>query len=76
MENLRIIPIMMFLSGALLMYSGFKNVNPMDVLRGNISEFNDEQDFDEGYSSSSDPFYDGIPQYRRPSSSGSSGSFY
>lgn len=68
MESLRLLPIMMFLSGVLLIYSGIKGVYPIDVIRGNIEGFNDTQDpTNVGYSSTDNPFYAGTPYYKRPS---------
>jgi hypothetical protein len=66
MESLRVLPIMMFLSGALLIYCGIKGVYPIDVIRGNISGFENDPT-NVGYDSTSNPFYAGTPLYRRPS---------
>lgn len=68
MESLRLLPIAMFLSGVLLIYSGIKGVYPMDVIRGNIQGFQDTQDpANVGYGANDNPFYAGTPYYRRPS---------
>ena len=57
MEGLRILPVAMFLTGILLMYAGFKNVSPMDVIRRNIGQFQAEEDRDQGYGITDDPLY-------------------
>lgn len=70
MESMRLLPIMMFLSGVLLIYSGIKGVYPIDVIRGNIEGFQDSQDSTNvGYGPSDNPYYAGTPYYRRPSQS-------
>lgn len=66
MESMRILPIMMFLSGMMLMYCGFKNVSPMDVIRGNIGDFQNYEDSDQGYGVTDDPLYAGVPLYHSP----------
>lgn len=76
MEGLRILPVAMFLTGILLMYAGFKNASPMDVIRNNIGEFQNWQDSDNGYGMDDDPFYGGVPLYHRPIGRQSPGGYY
>lgn len=76
MESLRILPVAMFLTGVLLMYAGFKNIAPLDIVRGNIGKFQDYDDNDLGYGMDDDPFYGGVPMYHRPAGMGNPGGYY
>ncbi len=75
MESLRILPIMMFLGGVLLIYSGIKGVYPIDVIRGNIQGFQDQDTTPVGYGATDNPFYAGTPYYRRPAQTDTPGLF-
>ena len=66
MEGLRLLPVFMFLSGILLVYAGFKNMTPVEVMRGSIRDFQDWDDSDQGYGMSDNPFYGGVPLYSNP----------
>lgn len=69
MEQLKFIPITMFLTGILLMYSGFKGIKPIDVLRQNIGSL-DQPGGPNLYTESTNPYYAGVPQYVRPGGMG------
>lgn len=36
METLRVIPVAMFLTGVVLIYSGFKGIKPLDLIKQNL----------------------------------------
>lgn len=76
MEDLRFIPLLMFFSGALLVYSGFRDTTPLDMIRtffGNSPSAGQPDSFSED----TDPFYAGVDfrTYHAPPRGGNPG-FY
>lgn len=69
MEQLKVIPVFMFLIGITLIYSGFKDVTPLDVIRGNIGGLQSPDEPDP-FAPDTNPLYAGIPVYQRPSNTG------
>ncbi|MGE3429262.1 MAG: hypothetical protein AB7I44_21145 [Hyphomicrobiaceae bacterium] len=77
MEDLRILPLAMFFAGALLIYSGFTNQAPSDVVR-NALRRNPNNAQEDLYSADRNPIYAGVPisTYSRPVAYADRGYFY
>lgn len=72
MESLRVIPVAMFLAGVTLIYAGFKNMKPLDVIRQNLGSLSNTGasggQTTVPYTENADYNYVGTPQYRSPGS--------
>lgn len=66
MEQLRFIPVAMFLTGITLIYAGFTNQRPLDILRGNLGGLANTpvQPSTIPFTSDVDPYYAGTQTYR------------
>jgi hypothetical protein len=62
MESLRILPLAMFLTGALLVYAGFSDQRPSDIVRnalkGGDGSSGGQEDL---YAQDRNPYYAGVP---------------
>ena len=73
MEQLRVIPVFMFLAGIVLVYSGFKGQAPLDIIRNNLGSLGDDNVTatesspytPAQYGVTSNPYYVGVA-YTRP----------
>ena len=75
MEQLRIIPVFMFLTGITLVYAGFTNQRPLDVIRGQLGGLTGGQGLPNTvpFTEDGDPNYvgtSGAAVYVRPTMSG------
>ena len=71
MESLRVIPVAMFLAGVTLIYAGFKNMRPLDVIRQNLGSLSDGASGGPAtvpYTSDADYNYVGTPTRVQPGS--------
>lgn len=75
MEDLKFIPLLMFFTGALLVYSGFANTTPLAIIREFLGSSTMQPD--DLYTETTDPFYAGVPirTYHAPPRGGNPG-FY
>lgn len=79
MEQLRLVPILMFFTGCLLVYSGFSDKSPTEILKGVLSPVNNPQA--NLYGPSVNPTYAGVTNapailsYQAPSNSLAVGTF-
>lgn len=76
MEDLRILPLAMFFAGALLIYSGFTNQKPSDVVRNALTRGQSAPDYTDLYAADRDPLYAGVRTYTRPTAYTDRGYFY
>ena len=75
MEQLRMIPVFMFLAGITLDYAGFTNQRPLDIIRNNLGNLSEGQSQPTSvpFTSDADPNYvgtTGAAVYYRPTSPG------
>lgn len=66
MEDLRILPLAMFFAGALLIYSGFTNQKPSDVVRNALKRNDMSSNEVDLYAPDRNPLYAGVYTYSRP----------
>jgi hypothetical protein len=64
MEQLRVIPVAMFLTGVVLIYAGFQGIRPLDVIRNNLGSLSTGTSAANSttvpYTQSTDPNYAGV----------------
>lgn len=77
MEQLRMIPVFMFLAGITLVYAGFTNQRPLDIIRNNLGGLSDGSNVPTSvpFTENADPNYvgtTGAAVYYRPSMAGPS----
>jgi hypothetical protein len=74
MEQLRFLPVLMFITGVVFVYCGFTNKTPLSVIRGQIGNLNDDGDnygadpYTTPFSPGGNTNYQGV-SYSRPSMS-------
>jgi hypothetical protein len=66
MENLRILPLAMFFTGALLVYAGFSDQRPSDIVRNALKSGvgNGGGGQEDLYAPNRNPIYAGVPTSR------------
>jgi hypothetical protein len=76
MENLRIVPLLMFFTGCLFVYAGFTDQAPSDILRGVLNPGGGD-DTNTSYTPTSNTNYNGVTNltYQAPSNTLNVGTF-
>jgi hypothetical protein len=78
MEQLRILPLAMFFTGALLIYAGFSGQRPSDIIRNALTAGqNNGGQREDLYAPDRNPLYAGVPKtgYVKPVAYGDRGYF-
>lgn len=77
MEQLRILPLAMFFTGALLIYAGFSGQRPSDIVRNALTSGGSQNQGEDLYAPDRNPLYAGVPKtgYVKPVAYGDRGYF-